>query len=659
MNRRVAATPWFALVAAALLAVATGGGLQAWNGGLVLLLLGLTVVLHPPRGMAHYGFAVLALLLLGWCLVAAVFPAAGLPAPSWRIELEQGGMIPLPPTVTAQPWVTLDALFMLSAGLIVFVYYCNRPLTPGQMVDVFRCLCLGLGALAAVALGAHAGGWEIPWWQPEKGFGFFPNRNQTGAVLTIGSILGLGLAARDFRRRTAWRYPQALAFLFCLVLQMANGSRAASGLTVLGILAVVALTGLLKPSLRGLLVLVGAILLAGAAFWWSGDTRERWESTLEGQQREENTGPATWGRFPIYQDAVAMISDQPWTGIGLGNFSALSSFYRSGWSGQEERVSHPESDWLWLAAEGGVPALLLAVALLGLALFTIQQRRLGDHGHYAEVWWAAALAAGASVIHSCIDVPVHRMGSMLVLMVVVAALCAPPWEARRDARGGLTLALGGLLVAVWGGVMLAAPRLVPPVGARIEALVAPVPGQAAAVRVARLSEAVGIKPLDWSLYYRRAVAGLGEGDLAGALLDFKRARTLEQQSWQVAADEARMWLGIVPELAAPAYEEAVRRASEQWGRRGDETFDLFVDAAVREPVLWPHVEAGALANPIRAMACFGKLPDARQAGFCESVLADEGLAARLTEGDLARIRQRLAQEPPPALILDPAPPSKE
>src|SRR5258708_24250439 len=108
----------------------------------------------------------------------------------------------------------------------------------------------------------------------------------------------------------------------------------------------------------------------------------------------------------------------PWCGVGLGNFRALFPLYRSA-SINQQSVWHPESDWLWLAAESGWLAVGLALGLAVAVLRGAFPLTQGSRRHLR----AAALAAGiAALLHSTFDVPGHRLGSaLLALFVIVLA----------------------------------------------------------------------------------------------------------------------------------------------------------------------------------------------------------------------------------------------
>jgi hypothetical protein len=67
-------------------------------------------------------------------------------------------------------------------------------------------------------------------------------------------------------------------------------------------------------------------------------------------------------------------------------------------------------------------------------------------------------------------------------------------------------------------------------------------------------------PLDWQLYFLRAVARIGAHESpAMALDDFRRARFLEPNAYQLPFEEGKAWLGSQSTLAITAWREALQR----------------------------------------------------------------------------------------------------
>ena len=163
-------------------------------------------------------------------------------------------------------------------------------------------------------------------------------------------------------------------------------------------------------------------------------------------------------RVKIYRDALDVVRDFPLTGVGLGNFALVFPQYRRA-SLEDARVLHPESDWLMLTAEAGVPAVLCLIALLVLAA----RRLRGDTGHpYWPLRWGCAVAAGAAALHGVVDVPLHRV-QLGWWVLAVGGLALQGFRSGKTERsraqhalfvlaGVGALALGGLLIrAQWFG----------------------------------------------------------------------------------------------------------------------------------------------------------------------------------------------------------------
>src|SRR6202035_2923092 len=70
-------------------------------------------------------------------------------------------------------------------------------------------------------------------------------------------------------------------------------------------------------------------------------------------------------------------------------------------------------------------------------------------------------------------------------------------------------------------------------------------------------------PLDWELYFSRAIAEAQLKQTEDALTDFRRARFLEQISYELPLAEGNVWLSSQPVLAATAWREALRRAGPE------------------------------------------------------------------------------------------------
>jgi tetratricopeptide (TPR) repeat protein len=87
-------------------------------------------------------------------------------------------------------------------------------------------------------------------------------------------------------------------------------------------------------------------------------------------------------------------------------------------------------------------------------------------------------------------------------------------------------------------------------------------------------------PLDWELYFSRAVAEAQLKQTDNALTDFRRARFLEPISFELPLAEGNVWLLSQPVLAATAWREALRRAGPE---RAGVFSSMLSKASLRSP----------------------------------------------------------------------------
>jgi tetratricopeptide (TPR) repeat protein len=250
----------------------------------------------------------------------------------------------------------------------------------------------------------------------------------------------------------------------------------------------------------------------------------------------------------IWQDTLTLIRSAPWCGIGLENFTAIFPFYRSA-SVIQQSVLHPESDWLWLAAEAGWPALALALGGAAALLTDAFPFVRGSQRRLRTILLGAAVAAG---LHAAIDVPEHRLGSAMVSLFALAlARRGGAVEETDAAWRGASIASGlALLVASWIGLHRTNDAAIATTLLRHERF------REAADSA---TKAVSRAPLDWTSYFTRGSALARSGSILLAVADFRRAKALEPHYAQVPFEEGRVWARRQPKLALEAWREALRR----------------------------------------------------------------------------------------------------
>jgi O-antigen ligase/tetratricopeptide (TPR) repeat protein len=603
-----------------------GGATQKWAEGLVVMMLGLLLVAWPPRHSLGKGVNIVLVALIA--LAATAFlPAGWFFQPEWRTALVNDFGIPIAGTLSPQPWVSAGALLSFLAGLCWLYYVAAQDTEHRDVREQLRIFALGVVLLAGLAIALRYAGTTLPFWQNQFGFGPFPNRNQFANLLGITSVIILACGHDDLRkgRKRAVIWIAALAVVIAAI--VLNFSRAGMAILVLGAVLWIALLMLRGGSAARiavgasvLLVLLAVVLLFG------GRTLERFG--LRGSAGEVVTSDFRW---LIFQDAWQLIGASPWVGIGLGNFQPVFAVFRDA-SLHQSRALHPESDWLWLWAEMGWPAVVLVIAGAVLLLRRLFPLTDGTNRRFRLAALVAAILFG---LHAIVDVSGHRVGSAYAgVFLLGMALRRPDEEVPVRWLGVFFRVAGGLLVvlgatwvlAAYGGMSL--PGSVGADHEKRQARTANV-GRRAADTVAHATRGLQWAPLDWELYFLRALGHVAAGKGDEAVEDFRRARFLEPNSYEVPYQEGTAWLLKHPTLAVTAWREALRRA----GPERPQLYDRMLSAAQsHNPSVRQMLERFATTQPELALAYLSRAQrEDFRSGLEKLLQHDEQLASLSSE----------------------------
>src|SRR3954464_5249369 len=501
-----------------------GGATEKWEEGIVLVVLGAYLVINPPQLSLGLIFNLSLIALVGFAAVTFL-PHHLFYIPAWRSALTDDLSISIADSVTPQPWITAGALVNLIAGVCWFYQAATIDLDLKAVRLVIRIFVSAVVLLAIVSIVLYSGHSGFPFWINERGFGPFPNRNQTADLFGISGVVLLACVQEDIRSgKIRWVFG-IMGLCILLTALILNFSRAGIAIFVGASFLWAIAVALRKRSVAGLalgisilLILITAVLLFG------GRTAERFQ-----QWGASGPGISSDFRWRIFQDTFRLLQNSPWCGIGLGNFRPIFAMFRKESVG-ELTVLHPESDWLWLWSEAGWPAL--ACVLLG-ALFLLRRVLPLQEGTNQRFRMAVLIAALMFAAHGFVDVSAHRVGTCYTGLFLLGLALYRPLQLKRSVSISIVFrSLGVVLLLIGAGWA---------VSGGMKALVPGGAGVAAAKRlatpayqahdfpetVALTSRALDWAPLDWELYFRRALAEVGADQPANALTDFRRARFLE------------------------------------------------------------------------------------------------------------------------------------
>lgn len=504
-----------------------------------------------------------------FCLTGllAFLPQAWFPAPAWRALFPPGGTVPLAESVSPQPWIGWYWWLSLVAVFLIGAFLLSSPLRGRGLAVFLHAVALAVAAYAVLAIFAWQTGWEYPFAFGGV-FGFLANKNNTGTLLYIGSIVSFGLMQWEVvhgRRGAA-----ALAAL-CGAPPLAGllfFSNSRAGVICLALGIVLWALGAARGSGRRK-VLAGAAILAvfsAVLFLFGGsEVRNRlgslWHDVVAVQ--EEGVEKDVDFRQPIFRDTMKLLEDVPLTGVGLGQFTYVFPQYRAD-SARAAKVLHPESSWLMSACEAGW--FSVAALLGGVIWFFIRcwRARNDDDG---LLRWTVASAIGAAVVQALVDVPWHRPAlGWFMFVLALAAVPSSGLDFRRPVLARVVAVFAGLLVMA-GGVFIGWERY----HGRMPAPFRWTTYTAELIDLGQkgkndegefvAAEAVRAFPLKYEAYYwlvgyLRMFLGTEE-EIAAAT---KAARMIEPILPQLPADEATLWKNLDPIREAEAWGEAARRA---------------------------------------------------------------------------------------------------
>jgi hypothetical protein len=511
------------------------GAAEGWSQSAPMMGIGLLLIVAPFKALPGRTI-LLGLLGLLLCAMLGFLPGIWFGSSEWYARLHHA--IPgLSPTLSLQPRQTFFSLGVLFAVIFYGIWLIQwRPENP---VAGLQAMVVGIAILAAIALVSDFARAPIPIWHPSQGFGPFDNRNQTGTLMGLGTIIALGLSGSGLRRSQWTSVAWIAALALCLSANLLSNSRAS--LLFLLAATMVWFVYRLGVTVKAFAVGGGVILLITALALLLGEqvVRRLQEFLLDGVGL----------RGDIYQDTVGLIAAAPYSGVGLGNFAAIFPFFSSL---NSMRVIHPESDWLWLASEAGIGAVLFAIVIV--ASLAARPAQSADPPE-KDVLFAGFIGVLAFLGHTLIDVPAHRLGTILPALFVLALCTKPkllsyrarwiPWLSRMAG-----FALIGLALFLIRAISIAdAPR---------QELAQ---GNWRAAR-AKIDEALTFTPLDWSLHLMRGSTNIRVGRWVEALGDFRAARILEPKLAVVPFDEGCAWLDANSTLAIAAWKEAFRRSPD-------------------------------------------------------------------------------------------------
>ena len=256
--------------------------------------------------------------------------------------------------------------------------------------------------------------------------GLFANENHASvfAALVLVLIARAGFAHRGRGRSRILDILLAGAFLIVLMGALISGSRAGLGLTLLALVACAAMgwlwiaqpaMGTARTGLAGkiaarpqLLLIAAAVAIAGLLYALFQFDRVPGAAHAFEQSAFEDL---RWKIAPILWEMMM----QHWlVGTGFGSFDAVYLIYEPTQLQNDAYLNQAHNDWAQLVIEGGVPAILLLLALARWVAFGL--RKLYSQSAPAValcLFWCtiAAILAAASLFDYPLRTPIFQLAA--------------------------------------------------------------------------------------------------------------------------------------------------------------------------------------------------------------------------------------------------------
>ncbi len=415
-----------------------------WAGFHAVLLgcFGVIILLFPPQIRlpgAWWGLSIAFVV----CGAAAFLPVSWFHMPEWRSKLESLGL-DTGPLVVIQSRMAAESLALFAITIFVGFWMAGHRPTPAQIRLWALVFTLGVACYAVIAKVAQNSQLGLETTEGQI-YGFFPNRNHSATYLAMGVICGLGCTLQAMRDKRFVILTLALAATAVCLWAIATWSISRAGIVLVSIggLLWVIMLGRRYLGRHGLwAIALIAFISAGLFLIVNTEVKGRITDTvvkadtLVGAESNEESETMKFSsasiqqldlRIPIFLDTFDLIREYPWTGIGAGQYPFIIPQYRKRTLISNDFVlHHPESDWLWMASELGIPATLFLLALVAFAL----RKSLKDilTGRDRALRAGCLVAAMLVPIHGIFDVPGHRITLALSAVFLFVLSLHPPTE---------------------------------------------------------------------------------------------------------------------------------------------------------------------------------------------------------------------------------------
>ena len=308
------------------------------------------------------------------------------------------------------PWAVKQQAFILTAALLIFLLTINL-VREKEKVEKFQAALYIVGLiLAALALIQRISAGE-PSFLPFINRNHFAGYMELLVPMTVSALVyNLGrLKKQESARETLLQAVSsstgskiifllflAVIFSACIVLTYSRGGMAGM---IFSLVVLAALTGRNRK-----IALASAVCGAAIVFFIFHTDGGRIAGRVE--RLVNGTAGSALLREEIWNDTASMIKVFPATGVGLGGFETAFPYFKT--NSIQMNFFQPESDYLYVLAEGGIIGLSLAAAFVFIFIYETWGRFRRRKDPFAKSVYAGAVAGlSALLVHGLVDTSLH------------------------------------------------------------------------------------------------------------------------------------------------------------------------------------------------------------------------------------------------------------
>ena len=380
--------------------------------------------------------------------------------------------------VSADPFATRQYLMAGLSYLAAFLLVVLLVDTVGRIKWLLLALVLsgGFQAMLGAVLLNHQGGYTYLLTDFEglgRATGTFSNFDHLAFYLELCLAVGFGLLLSQSGTRgrpaVGWRSKLVVGLQFVLSTKMIlrlllvmmvvglvlTRSRAGNGAFLFSLLAVGVWVAVRSPQLRKFsTVLVVSMLLIDLVILgqWVGLDKvlQRMEATALTHEAAMAQSPVLGGsqrhreesleeRWYAARYALGMVEERPW--LGFGGWALATNFPRFKGDHPLGFYDHLHNDYVQVAVEAGLPALLLMLAVAGAALYRAARAVDDQNGSFLRgISAGLAMAFVSAGVHLALDFNLQIPANAFTLSVLIALVWCGPFrpKAQRKRRSKAT-----------------------------------------------------------------------------------------------------------------------------------------------------------------------------------------------------------------------------